>query len=60
MFLHFVSILLNLIAIIEMNHGYHTTWLTSESNNLQYDGNFEKYIIGWYWSATILSTVGFG
>ena len=39
-FLHFVSILLNLIAIIEMANGFQTTWLTSERNHLEYDSNF--------------------
>ena len=39
-FLHFVSILLNLIAIIEMANGFQTTWLTLERNHLEYDSNF--------------------
>jgi hypothetical protein len=31
-------------------------------DNLHYTGgsNIDKYILGWYWGATILSTVGFG
>lgn len=34
------------------------TWV--EDNGITFDSDFEKYIVGWYWGATILSTVGFG
>jgi hypothetical protein len=57
LFLHFLSIALNLLAEVESSY-VSETWLTD--NNLSYSSNFEKYIIGWYWGATILSTVGFG
>lgn len=57
-FIHFLSIALNLLAIIEIHLHISPTWV--EDNGISFDSDFEKYIVGWYWGATILSTVGFG
>jgi hypothetical protein len=56
--LHFVSIALNLMAAIEVYYGQHNTWLSQRFFDT--DTHLEKYIAGFYWSATILSSVGFG
>lgn len=50
---------LNLLVTIETSLGNEITWL-SNPNLLYKDSSIEKYIIGWYWAATILSSVGFG
>lgn len=34
------------------------TWVVA--NKVSYNSNLELYVVGWYWGATILSTVGFG
>ena len=58
-FLHCLSIILNLLGSVESYMGVQHTWLT---NNTDFIGcsDIEKYVLGWYWGATILSTVGFG
>ena len=58
LFLHSISIVLNLVVTLENYYGLHNTWLSNP--NISYNSQFEKYILGWYWGATILSTVGFG
>jgi hypothetical protein len=57
-FLHFLSISLNSFAMIEKKYQIHPTW--RDSIQLTTYSNIDAYIIGWYWGATILSTVGFG
>ena len=49
---------LNLMVIIEKSLHIPVVWL--DNSNISYNSNIEKYILGWYWGATILSTVGFG
>jgi hypothetical protein len=58
MFLHFLSIFLNLMAELEVEFGQYDTWISQHSHSL--NGDYDRYIVGWYWGATILSTVGFG
>lgn len=58
LFLHFLSIALNLLASLQNARGITHNWLSN--TDLEYESNLEKYVIGWYWGATILSTVGFG
>lgn len=57
-FLHCLSMMLNLLVSVEHYFNIENTWLSNE--NLSYSSNIEKYVIGWYWGSTILSTVGFG
>jgi hypothetical protein len=57
-FLHFLSIALNLMVIVENYNGNQETWISAI--NQSHSSSFNKYIVGWYWGATILSTVGFG
>jgi len=57
-FLHCISLILNWVVTLEHFYGIQTTWLSNP--NLSYSSEFEKYVLGWYWGATILSTVGFG
>ncbi len=58
LFLHMLSMVLNLMASIESSFNIDNHWLNNQ--NLTYSSSLEKYIIGWYWGSTILSTVGFG
>lgn len=58
MFLHFLSMFLNLMADVEIRLGQYDTWVSHHSHSLS--GDYDRYIVGWYWGATILSTVGFG
>ena len=57
-FLHFLSVVLNLMVRVEHSKGRFDTWL--DNSGMDHDSNFDQYIIGWYWGASILSTVGFG
>ena len=56
--LHFLSLLLNVLANVETSLGQTKTWLSD--NSFQVESNLERYVVGWYWGATILSSVGFG
>ena len=56
--LHFLSLFLNAIGQIEQSNGVSQSWI--EENNLIGSSPFEMYIHGYYWSSTIMSTVGFG
>lgn len=58
LFLHLLSMALNFMVTIENAFNVYDTWLNNE--NLSYSSPIEKYVIGWYWGSTILSTVGFG
>ena len=58
LFLHLLSNLLNLMATIEKSFNIPVVWL--DNSNISYGSNFDKYILGFYWGATIFSTVGFG
>ena len=56
--LHLLSIILNILANVEQSLGQKVTWLNN--NSIGATNNIERYIAGWYWGATILSSVGFG
>ena len=56
--LHFLSLLLNVLADVEISLGETKTWLND--NSFKAESNLERYVVGWYWGATILSSVGFG
>ena len=58
LFLHVLSIAFNFLASVEEKFGVEHIWILD--NNLEAETSFDKYIIAWYWAATILSTVGFG
>lgn len=46
------------MATIERSFHVPVVWL--DNSNFDYVSKFDQYIIGWYWGATIFSTVGFG
>ena len=56
--IHILSLVLNLMAEAESYWGQPITWLSA--NNFDVGSQFERYVAGWYWGATILSSVGFG
>lgn len=43
---------------MQHKYGIEATWI--EENGFQNCVDFELYIMGFYWAATILATVGFG
>ncbi len=56
--LHTLTLIFTVFSKAEKTFNINYTWL--ESNNLQITSDLQQYIVGWYWGATILSTVGFG
>jgi hypothetical protein len=46
------------MATIERSFNIPVVWL--DNSNISYGTNFDQYILGFYWGATIFSTVGFG
>jgi hypothetical protein len=56
--LHTLSLVFTSLSKIEKSQGIEMTWV--EGNNLNIGSEIEQYIVGWYWGATVLSTVGFG
>ena len=56
--LHALTLILIFMAEMEQLDGVQTTWVSK--SGLGNVPNYELYLYGWYWSCTIISTVGFG
>ena len=56
--LHFLALILIVMSKLEHIEGVKTTWI--EKSGFEQVKNYELYIYAWYWSCTIISTVGFG
>ena len=57
-FVHLLSLTLNMIHQVEIQQGILETWL--HRYGMAGSSAFSMYLCGWYWGATILTTVGFG
>lgn len=57
-FVHLLSLTLNLLSQVQIHNGIDETWL--KRYGMADSSDFERYLCGWYWGATILTTVGFG
>lgn len=53
-----MSLFLSLFAHVEKSSGIKVTWI--EHNGFAGSENYKIYVYAWYWSCTIVSTVGFG
>lgn len=58
MFVHFLSLFLNAMVIIENHYGIVRTWISVY--RVEDSSELELYLYGWYWGANLLTTVGLG